>query len=235
MFICKERPSVTMQTFLFNFTHLSMEEVNKSTDGHPPSENYGDYSDITIAPSEVIETKMLLMRKDRTFVYGENGGVILIEINPVNEETVDDIYEELLGKGEKCIEMRALCLVEILQTLRNDVIPGNFFLFLLQQVQEIIFDSHFYERDKKKVLLIFHVLAVMCEKLGPSVLKNTAQMIQFIGTTLTRAHRVSMERREDVMFEMETLSMSLGMLSALLSGAVKVNRMAFLCPILLKY
>ena len=64
----------------------------------------------------------------------------------------------------------------------------------------------------------------MCEKLGPSILKNTPQTLSFIQSTLERVCTVLQADDEGLgtAFLTETLTMSLGMLSAVLGGAVEV-------------
>ena len=167
------------------------------------------------------------MAKQCSFGFGESGGVILQKVTPSDTNRNANCFGEIFGKQDERYETRALCLVEVLQSLRRDEIPGNFFLYLLQQTQEIILKPNFKEMARMKTLVIFNALALMCEKLGPSVLKNTGHMIQFIHTTLTRAHRVYLEslnqgKNEYGVLELETLTMALGMTSALLGGAVKV-------------
>lgn len=79
--------------------------------------------------------------------------------------------------------------------------------------------------DVQHSLLILHLVALMCEKLGPSILKNTTQILAFIESTLKRACAVIHvdEQGLGAAFVTETLTMALGMLSAVLGGAVEVN------------
>ena len=72
--------------------------------------------------------------------------------------------------------------------------------------------------------MILHLVALMCEKLGPSILKNTTQMLAFIESTLKRACAIihADEQGLGAAFVTETLTMALGMLSAVLGGAVEV-------------
>ena len=206
VFICKELPdSESKNSFL------------KSEDLVEHSKDAGEHSEIRMVP------KLTLMAKHCGFDHGESGGVILQKVHLSKTERRENAFEIMFGKEDETYETRALCLVEVLQNLRKDEIPGNFFLYLLQQVQEIILKPDFGEIGKMKALVIFNALALMCEKLGPSVLKNTGHMIQFIDTTLTRAHHVYMESSGAAgVFDLETMTMALGMLSALLGGAVKV-------------
>ena len=71
----------------------------------------------------------------------------------------------------------------------------------------------------------------MCERLGESILRNASQMLIFIESTLKRACAIMHADEEGLgtVFITETLTMALGMLSAMLGGAVEV----ILCVILL--
>ena len=79
--------------------------------------------------------------------------------------------------------------------------------------------------------MILHLIALMCEKLGHSILRNTPQMLYFIQSTLKRACAITDADEEGLgtAFVTETLTMALGMLSAVLGGAVEVT---FVCVIL---
>ena len=215
VFVCQELPdSESKNSFL-----KSEDLAERSDDARKLSKDVGEHSEVRIP-------KISVMAKHCSFGYGEGGGVILQKVHPSETERNENPFGEIFGKENESYETRALCVVEVLQNLRKDEIPGNFFLYLLQQVQEIILKPNFREIGRMKALVIFNALALMCEKLGPSVLKNTGHMIQFIDTTLTRAHHVYMESLDAESgagaFELETLTMALGMLSALLGGAVKV-------------
>ena len=64
----------------------------------------------------------------------------------------------------------------------------------------------------------------MCERLGEAILKNASQMLIFIESTLKRACAIMHADEEGLgtAFITETLTMALGMLSAMLGGAVEV-------------
>lgn len=88
----------------------------------------------------------------------------------------------------------------------------------------------FFFSDTQHSLLILHLIALMCERLGEFILRNASQMLIFIESTLKRACAI-MDADEDGLgtaFVTETLTMALGMLSAMLGGAVEV----ILCVIL---
>ena len=64
----------------------------------------------------------------------------------------------------------------------------------------------------------------MCERLGDSILRNALQMLIFVESTLKRACAIMHADEEGLgtAFVTETLTMALGMLSAILGGAVEV-------------
>lgn len=82
----------------------------------------------------------------------------------------------------------------------------------------------FFFPDTQHSLLILHLIALMCERLGESILRNASQMLVFIESTLKRACAIMHADEEGVgtAFITETLTMALGMLSAMLGGAVEV-------------
>ena len=73
-------------------------------------------------------------------------------------------------------------------------------------------------------LLVLNHVALMCEKLGPSILTSTPQVLSFIKSTFQRGCTIINVHDQEVgaTFITETVSMALGMLSAILGGAVKV-------------
>lgn len=94
----------------------------------------------------------------------------------------------------------------------------NFPNHVQQQCYFIIFSG------TQHSLLILHLIALMCERLGHSILRNASHMLSFIESTLKRACAIMHADEEGLgtAFVTETLTMALGMLSAMLGGAVEV-------------
>ena len=86
--------------------------------------------------------------------------------------------------------------------------------------------------DTQHSLLILHLIALMCERLGDSILRNASQMLIFVESSLKRACAIMHADEEGLgtAFVTETLTMAIGMLSAILGGAVEV----ILCVIVLR-
>ena len=97
--------------------------------------------------------------------------------------------------------------------------------FFTETFSNLYFECDQAVTNQERSLLILHVVALMCEKLGPSILKSTQHTLAFIKSTLQRACvicRTEGDVASDA-FLTETLTMALGMLSAVLGGALKAS------------
>ena len=83
-----------------------------------------------------------LMFDNVVFAHGDNGGVIVRYQNDNADEpgNVDDILRDLQGADLSNSEVRALCIVELLTGLKKDDVGGDFFIFLMQELTNIISD-----------------------------------------------------------------------------------------------
>ncbi|XP_078383567.1 transport and Golgi organization protein 6 homolog [Oculina patagonica] len=171
-----------------------------------------------------------LMIENFVFAHGDNGGVTIIYQNDDADEfgNADGILRDLQGADLSNSEVRALCIVELLNGLKKDDVAGDFFICLMQELTNIIsdFSDDMSAKDTQYSLLILHLIALMCEKLGHSILKNAPQMLYFIQSTLKRACAIKDVDQEGLgmAFVTETLTMALGMLSAMLGGAVEITK-----------
>lgn len=83
-----------------------------------------------------------LMIDNFVFAHGDNGGVIIRYQNDNADEcgNVDDILRDLQGADLSNSEVRALCIVELLNGLKKDDVGGDFFICLMQELTNIISD-----------------------------------------------------------------------------------------------
>ena len=90
-----------------------------------------------------------LMFDNVVFAHGDNGGVIIRYQNDDVDEcgNVDDILRDLQGADLSNSEVRALCIVELLNGLKKDDVGGDFFIYLMQELTNIISD---FSDDMKK-------------------------------------------------------------------------------------
>ena len=83
-----------------------------------------------------------LMIDNFVFAHGDDGGVIIRYQNDNADErgNVDDILRDLQGTDLSSSEVRALCIVELLDGLKKDDVSGDFFIYLMQELTNIISD-----------------------------------------------------------------------------------------------
>lgn len=83
-----------------------------------------------------------IMIDNFVFVHGDNGGVMIRYQNDNADEhvNVDDILRDLQGADLSSSEVRALCIVELLDGLKKDDVSGDFFIYLMQELTNIISD-----------------------------------------------------------------------------------------------
>ena len=83
-----------------------------------------------------------LMIDSFVFAHGDDGGVIIRYQNDNADEhgNVDDILRDLQGADLSSSEVRALCIVELLDGLKKDDVSGDFFIYLMQELTNIISD-----------------------------------------------------------------------------------------------
>eukprot|EP00026_Physarum_polycephalum_P001945 Phypoly_transcript_01948.p1 GENE.Phypoly_transcript_01948~~Phypoly_transcript_01948.p1 ORF type:complete len:950 (+),score=91.12 Phypoly_transcript_01948:150-2852(+) len=140
-----------------------------------------------------------------SFSPGSSGGVVV----RLTETPQRDFQEE------------ATALVTLLKEMKNDKLAGNLFVDLLSEFLASKPDSSnyiFLDEDpltadfpsQQRYLVLLEVVAIIGEQMGASVLKNVLQVCTLLKILLTH---------EDP----ETLSLSLGLVVALLSGGIKVS------------
>ncbi|XP_048590647.1 transport and Golgi organization protein 6 homolog [Nematostella vectensis] len=175
-----------------------------------------------------------LMSGYYSFGHGDSGGVIIkckaVDVN----ESADDLLGSLSNSMQE-YEVQALCLVELLMETKAEKLAGEFFLHLMKELtdivtseQEQIGSNDLMMIDKavanqKRSLLILHLVALMCEKLGPTILQDPKYMLSFIRATLERACILCQEGQLEAGLIAETVTMVIGMLSAILGGALKLD------------
>ena len=81
-----------------------------------------------------------LMCENFVFAHGDDGGVIIRCQNDNADEhgNVDDILRDLQGADLSNSEVRALCIVELLDGLKKDDVGGDFFIYLMKELTNII-------------------------------------------------------------------------------------------------
>ncbi|XP_039619449.1 transport and Golgi organization protein 6 homolog [Polypterus senegalus] len=169
------------------------------------------------------------------FVPGSDGGAVCTVKEPICDED-DDLYEKVSSE-----QWRIECFVDLLAVQQDSDLAGDFFIEILKGLTTLIVDNteeptnisslnllevEQYQnqqvRKQEEKLITLQLLAVMCEKLSHSVFQNPLQVIEFVGAMLQRAC-TSLRYGLDNMVQSQTISMGMGLLSAMLAGAAKLK------------
>ncbi|XP_070763737.1 LOW QUALITY PROTEIN: transport and Golgi organization protein 6 homolog [Enoplosus armatus] len=177
---------------------------------------------------------------DLHFAPGSDGGAALYSRDSCSDED-DALYEKLSGE-----QWRLKCLMQLLAELKDCDLPGDFFLDLLQELTNWAAAEDEEEEDERESdasaapaaplleaerqllsrgqrLALLQVLAVMVESLQHTVLlRKTTQVVDFMVSVLQRAC-AGLDRGAGPSLgnplESQTLSMGMGLVATLLSGA----------------
>ncbi|XP_067276494.1 transport and Golgi organization protein 6 homolog isoform X2 [Pseudorasbora parva] len=172
------------------------------------------------------------------FSPGSEGGARLTVRELISDED-DALYEKVSGE-----QWRVQCLVQLLEEMKDSDLPGEFFLLLLQDLTAVAAEQDEVEQEADtssmtlleleqhllgragghgQRLALLQTLAIMCEGLPHSLLlSKPTQVVGFIASMLQRAC-VSLEVGTDSPVESETLSMGIGLVATLLSGAAELT------------
>ncbi|XP_072551788.1 transport and Golgi organization protein 6 homolog [Salminus brasiliensis] len=172
------------------------------------------------------------------FSPGSEGGARLIQRELVRDED-DALYEKVSGE-----QWRVECLVQLLSEMKDSDLPGDLFLLLLQDLTGLAAEQQETEeevdtssmtlleleqhlvgcvRGHGQRLAVLQTLAVMCEGLPHTLLLHKpTQVVAFIESMLRRAC-VGAEHGSENAVESQTLSMGMGLIATLLSGAAQLS------------
>ncbi|XP_053478948.1 transport and Golgi organization protein 6 homolog [Ictalurus furcatus] len=172
------------------------------------------------------------------FSPGSEGGVRLTRKDPVSDED-DALYEKVSGD-----QWKVECVIQILAEMKDTDLPGEFFLSLLQDLTDLAAEQQEPEKgvDTSSMTLLelekhltgcvsgygqrlalLQTLAVMCEILPHTqLLRKATQVVSFIEAMLQRAC-VGLEHGSESSVESQTLSMGMGLVATLLSGAAQLS------------
>ncbi|KAG8437528.1 hypothetical protein GDO86_008294 [Hymenochirus boettgeri] len=175
------------------------------------------------------------------------GAVILPETSKgkgsvsVEEEDDDALYEKVSGE-----QWRSQCLIELLSSSPSRGLAADFFLFCLKRLTPLSVGEDEAEYGsclgdnlvdlerrltlshaaQEKHLQLLQVLSVLCERLSDSIFTDVLQVVEFISVTLERAC-ASYAISKSSTVASQTLSMAMGLVAAMLGGAVKLTSVDF--------
>ncbi|NXT23245.1 TNG6 protein, partial [Syrrhaptes paradoxus] len=167
------------------------------------------------------------------FCAGSEGGAAVAV-----EETISDEDEALYQKvsSEQC---HVESVVELLSHCQRSGLAGDFFIRCLKALTRVaaedeaasnsaaepggsLLERERYQAEQGRKLLVLQLVATLCESVSDTVFTDIAQVEEFVATTLQRAC-VSPARGPGAAAEAQTLAMAMGLVAAILGGAVQLQ------------
>ncbi|NXT76009.1 TNG6 protein, partial [Zapornia atra] len=169
---------------------------------------------------------------------GSQGGATIVV-----EETVSD-EDEALYRKVSSEQSRVESLVELLSGCQESGLAGDFFIRCLKELtrvaaedEEVVAKSALvpggslleleqYHDEQSRKLLVLQLVAALCESVSDSVFTDIQQVEEFVAATLQRAC-ISPARGPGAAAEAQTLAMAMGLVAAMLGGAVQLQSSDF--------
>ncbi|NWI46354.1 TNG6 protein, partial [Picathartes gymnocephalus] len=168
---------------------------------------------------------------------GSEGGAAV-----VLQETISDEDEALYQKisSEQC---HVESLVELLSHCQKSGLAGDFFIHCLKELTQVavegeeapnpavepggsLLELEQYQARQGRKLLVLQLVAALCEGVSDTVFTDIVQVQEFVGTVLHRAC-VRPAQGPGAAAEAQTLAMAMGLVAALLGGAVQLQSSDF--------
>lgn len=171
------------------------------------------------------------------FCVGSEGGVAVAVEEPISDED-EALYQKV--SLEQC-HMESL--VELLSHCQQSGLAGDFFIHCLKALTHVaaedeavtscgavagrsLLELEQHSAGQERKLLVLQLVATLCESVSDTVFTNIAQVEEFVAITLQRAC-VSLARGRSTAVEAQTLSMAMGLVAAMLGGAVQLKSSDF--------
>ncbi|OCT84483.1 transport and Golgi organization protein 6 homolog [Xenopus laevis] len=171
------------------------------------------------------------------------GAMVYVKEKYIADEDDDDdvLYEKMSRE-----QWRTECLVELLSVSPSRGLAADFFLLCLKKLiplsvvkdkeepaschginlldlERMLAMSH---ESQEKQLQLLQVLSVLCEKISDSIFTDIQQVVEFVYVTLERAS-ASLALSQAGTLAAQTLSMAMGLVAAMLGGAVTLTSSDF--------
>uniref|UniRef100_A0A8C9FY98 Transport and golgi organization 6 homolog n=1 Tax=Pavo cristatus TaxID=9049 RepID=A0A8C9FY98_PAVCR len=171
------------------------------------------------------------------FRVGSEGGVAVAVEEPTSDED-EALYQKV--SLEQC---HVESLVELLSHCQQSGLAGDFFIHCLKALTHVaaedeavascgavagcsLLELEQHSARQRRKLLVLQLVATLCESVSDTVFTNIAQVEEFVAVTLQRAC-ISLARGHGAAVEAQTLSMAMGLVAAMLGGAVQLKSSDF--------
>nr|XP_025040007.1 transport and Golgi organization protein 6 homolog [Pelodiscus sinensis] len=188
------------------------------------------------SPSAVPSTSIALHPLCQ-FQVADGGGAMVTVKEPVSDE------DEALYQRVSAEQWRAEQLVDLLAHCQESGLAGDFFICCLKELTRVAAEDEAglearplsgasraeleqchpqHPEGQEKQLLVLQLVATLCERVSDTVFTDVAQVVAFVAATLQRAC-ASLAQGSEGTVEAQTLSMAMGLVAAMLGGAVQLK------------
>ncbi|XP_065518267.1 transport and Golgi organization protein 6 homolog isoform X2 [Lathamus discolor] len=171
------------------------------------------------------------------FCAGSEGGATIAVEETISDED-DALYQKI--SLEQC---HVENLVELLSHCQKSGLAGDFFIRCLQALTHVaaedevasnlaatpggsLLELEQYHTGQRRKLLVLQLVATLCENISDTVFTNVAQVQEFVAAMLQRAC-ASPAQGPGAAVEAQTLAMAMGLVAAMLGGAVQLRSSDF--------
>lgn len=185
------------------------------------------------------------MKQDLSFSGGENGGISVI-LHGKRRALLDSSQSERFAESivrliisakrqeDIGVELFLLCLKNLTDLLTEEFDSVSDESSLLKRCGNTFRGSQLLDSTDvadamtkaiQRNLTVLSLIAVLCEKIGPSCLSRPSHILEFVDVTLTRGIKI-LQSTDDAAFgafETETLTMALGLLTSLIADKEKLS------------
>ncbi|XP_065704673.1 transport and Golgi organization protein 6 homolog [Patagioenas fasciata] len=167
------------------------------------------------------------------FRAGSEGGAAIVVEEPISDED-EALYQKV--SSEQC---HVENLVELVSHCQKSGLAGDFFICCLKALTRVAVEDEaglssaavpggsLLELEQLRAaqgrnLLVLQLVATLCESVSDTVFTNIAQVQEFVGAVLQRAC-ASPARGPSAAAEAQTLAMAMGLVAAMLGGAMQLQ------------
>ncbi|XP_068006817.1 transport and Golgi organization protein 6 homolog [Melanerpes formicivorus] len=178
----------------------------------------------------------MLHPRCRLCVGSEGGATVTVE------ETISD-EDEALYQKVSAEQSRVESLVELLSHCQKSGLAGDFFIRCLKELTRVaaedeeasnstmmpgrsLLELEQYHAGQRRKLLVLQLVATLCENVSDTVFTDITQVQEFVAATLQRAC-VRPAQGPGAAAEAQTLAMAMGLVAAMLGGAVQLQSSDF--------
>ncbi|XP_053127528.1 transport and Golgi organization protein 6 homolog [Hemicordylus capensis] len=171
-------------------------------------------------------------------VAGEGGAAITVRRTVQGGEEEEE-EEEALYQKISSEQWQLEQLVDLVSRCRSSGVAGDLFIRCLKELTHIAGQgaadvesvplsrrSPVELEPPERQLQVLQLVAMLCEGISDSLFTDVAQVVDFVATTLQRAC-VALSCRSEAAVEAQTLSMAMGLVAAMLAGAVQLKSADF--------